>query len=107
MNDTPVRQIDLQVAAKQAMLENGFEPEFSPQVQRQLEELKAHPPQFEPSTNIRDLRNLLWSSESLDVHIALYCRLGKWCSHCHVAGRLDRQREERRSERCDSVLVLV
>jgi VacB/RNase II family 3'-5' exoribonuclease len=67
MNDTPSRQIDLQAAAKQVMIENGFEPEFSPQVQQELEELKAHPPRIEPSPNIRDLRNLLWSSIDNDT----------------------------------------
>jgi len=49
------------------MLENGFEPEFPPQVQQQLDELKAHPPQIAPSTNTRDLRNLLWSSIDNDT----------------------------------------
>jgi exoribonuclease-2 len=49
------------------MLGNGFEPEFSPQVQQQLGELKAHPPQVAPSANIRDLRNLLWSSIDNDT----------------------------------------
>ena len=49
------------------MLDNGFEPEFSPQVQQELEELKAHPPQVAPSANIRDLRNLLWSSIDNDT----------------------------------------
>jgi len=48
--------------AKQAMMDNGFEPEFSPQVQQQLGELKVHSPQIAPSANIRDLRALLWSS---------------------------------------------
>jgi exoribonuclease-2 len=67
MNDTPFRQIDLQAVARQAMLGNGFEPEFSPQVQQQLGELKAHPPQVAPSANIRDLRNLLWSSIDNDT----------------------------------------
>jgi exoribonuclease-2 len=67
MNDTPSRQIDLQSAAKQVMIEKGFEPEFSPQVQQELEELKAHPPRIEPSPNIRDLRNLLWSSIDNDT----------------------------------------
>jgi len=67
MNDTPLRQIDLQAVAKQVMIENGFEPEFSPQVQQALEELKAHPPKLEPSPNIRDLRNLLWSSIDNDT----------------------------------------
>src|SRR6202521_2561390 len=67
MNNTPFRQIDLQAVARQIMLENGFEPEFSPQVQQQLAELKAHPPQVVPSANIRDLRNLLWSSIDNDT----------------------------------------
>jgi VacB/RNase II family 3'-5' exoribonuclease len=62
MNDTPSRRIDLQAAAKQVMIENGFEPEFPPQVQMELEELKAHSPKVEPSPSIRDLRSLLWSS---------------------------------------------
>ncbi len=49
------------------MLQNGFEPEFPPQVQQQLEELKSHPPQIAPSTTIRDLRSLLWSSIDNDT----------------------------------------
>src|SRR6202795_4151136 len=67
MNDTPILQIDLKAAAKQVMNENGFEPEFSPQVQQELGELKAHPPKIEPGPNIRDLRNLLWSSIDNDT----------------------------------------
>jgi VacB/RNase II family 3'-5' exoribonuclease len=67
MNNTPVRQIDLQAAARQVMIENGFEPEFPPQVQQELEELKAHPPKIDPGPNIRDLRNLLWSSIDNDT----------------------------------------
>lgn len=67
MNDTHFRQIDLKTAARQVMIENGFEPEFSSQVQQELEGLKAHPPKVEPSTNIRDLRNLPWSSIDNDT----------------------------------------
>jgi VacB/RNase II family 3'-5' exoribonuclease len=67
MNDTPVRQIDLQAVAKQIMLDNGFEPDFPPHVQQELEELKTHLPQVAPSANIRDLRNLLWSSIDNDT----------------------------------------
>jgi VacB/RNase II family 3'-5' exoribonuclease len=67
MNETPSRQIDLQAAAKQVMIENGFEPEFSPRVQQELEKLKAHPPKIESNPNIRDLRNLLWSSIDNDT----------------------------------------
>src|ERR1700726_3014671 len=62
MNNIPFRQIDLQAAAKQVMIENGFEPEFPPQVQQDLEQLNAQPPPVAPSSSIRDLRNLLWSS---------------------------------------------
>src|ERR1700682_5386274 len=67
MNDTPIRQIDLQAAAKQVMIENGFEPEFPPQIQQQLTELRVHPPQVGPNANIRDLRDLLWSSIDNDT----------------------------------------
>src|SRR5216110_3164937 len=59
--------VDLQTAAKEIMLEYGFEPEFSPQVRQQLAELKAHPPQIAPENPIRDLRNLLWSSIDNDT----------------------------------------
>jgi VacB/RNase II family 3'-5' exoribonuclease len=67
MNNAPIRHVDLQAMAKQAMLENGFEPEFPPQVQQQLGELKAHPPQVAPGANVRDLRDLLWSSIDNDT----------------------------------------
>jgi exoribonuclease-2 len=53
--------------ARQSMLANGFEPEFPLQVQQQLAELKAHPPQVEPGANLRDLRSLLWSSIDNDT----------------------------------------
>jgi exoribonuclease-2 len=62
MNTIHVSHFDLQAAAKQTMLENGFEPEFSPQAEEQLLQLAAHPPKVVPSGTIRDLRNLLWSS---------------------------------------------
>src|ERR1035437_8012660 len=67
MNTTPIRHVDLQAMATQEMLANGFEPEFPPQVQQQLDELKAHPPQLAAGANIRDLRNLLWSSIDNDT----------------------------------------
>ena len=67
MNDTPIRSIDLQAAARQTMLENGFEPDFPPQVQQQLDKLKTNSPQVAASANIRDLRNLLWSSIDNDT----------------------------------------
>ena len=67
MNDNPVRHIDLQAAARQVMLENGFEPEFPALALQQLAELKSHLPQVAPSAAIRDLRNLLWSSIDNDT----------------------------------------
>src|ERR1700675_804213 len=67
MTDTPFSQIDLKAAAKEVMIKNGFEPEFPPKVQKELEELKAHPPKVEPNPNIRDLRSLLWSSIDNDT----------------------------------------
>jgi VacB/RNase II family 3'-5' exoribonuclease len=67
MNNTALPQDSLLAAAKQAMLEHGFEPAFSPQVQQQTDQLKAHPPQAAPSADFRDLRNLLWSSIDNDT----------------------------------------
>ncbi|MBV9216286.1 MAG: RNB domain-containing ribonuclease [Acidobacteria bacterium] len=46
--------------AYEAMTENGFEPEFSPQVLEQIKQIQAESP---PSTHgVRDMRDLLWSS---------------------------------------------
>jgi VacB/RNase II family 3'-5' exoribonuclease len=67
MNDTRSSPIDLQAIAKQVMLQYGFEPDFPPQVPHQLAEIKAHPPQIVPGPNVRDLRNLLWSSIDNDT----------------------------------------
>jgi exoribonuclease II len=67
MNNPPIHPVDLQALARQTMLENGFEPEFSSQVQQQLTNLLAHPPQAAPGANVRDLRNLLWSSIDNDT----------------------------------------
>ena len=59
--------IDLQAAAKRVMLAHGFEPDFSPAVQRQLAELQRHASQGAPGDSRRDLRNLLWSSIDNDT----------------------------------------
>jgi VacB/RNase II family 3'-5' exoribonuclease len=67
MNPTHSNRIDLQEAARQTMLENGFEPEYPPQARQQLAELKARPPQVAPGGDVRDLRNLLWSSIDNDT----------------------------------------
>ena len=49
------------------MLENGFEPDFPPAAQQQLAQLKGSPPQVAPAQDVRDLRNLLWSSIDNDT----------------------------------------
>jgi exoribonuclease-2 len=59
--------MDLIALAKQAMLANGFEPDFPPEVPQQVAELKSHPPQISVSNEVRDLRNLLWSSIDNDT----------------------------------------
>jgi exoribonuclease-2 len=62
MNDNRPAHFDLQAAARQIMLEHGFEPDFPPEAAQQLADLRAHPPQMAPGGDIRDLRQLLWSS---------------------------------------------
>jgi VacB/RNase II family 3'-5' exoribonuclease len=59
--------LDLQAAAKEIVQRYGFEPDFPPQVPQQLADLKAHPPQIAAAGEIRDLRNLLWSSIDNDT----------------------------------------
>jgi exoribonuclease-2 len=59
--------LDLQAIAKQVMQQHGFEPDFPPQVPLQLGDLKAHPPQIAAGKDVRDLRNLLWSSIDNDT----------------------------------------
>ncbi len=59
--------IDLQSVAKEIMRQRGFDPDFPAAVQQQLAELRAHPPQIEAGRNVRDLRNLLWSSIDNDT----------------------------------------
>jgi VacB/RNase II family 3'-5' exoribonuclease len=67
MNTNQIRHVDLQEMARQAMLENGFEPEFPAPVGQQLAELRAHPPQAARDATVRDLRNLVWSSIDNDT----------------------------------------
>jgi len=66
MNNAHPSHFDLQAAAKQIMLENGFEPDFPSEVQQQLAQIKSAPPQSS-GTDVRDLRNLLWSSIDNDT----------------------------------------
>ena len=67
MPDASPSHLDLQATAKQVMLQHGFDPEFPPQVQQQLVALKEHPPQIAAGGDVRDLRNLLWSSIDNDT----------------------------------------
>jgi len=59
------RAFDLQAAARQCMMERGFEPDFPPEVARELAALVANPPKSNASAE--DLRHLLWSSIDNDT----------------------------------------
>jgi exoribonuclease R len=67
MKDIRSSNFDLQAIAKQIMLAYGFAPDFLPPVVQQLASLKTNPPQFASGGDIRDLRNLLWSSVDNDT----------------------------------------
>src|ERR1700693_4674749 len=67
MPEATLSHLDLQATAKEIMQQHGFEPDFPPQVPQQLADLKAHPPQIAAGGDIRDLRNLLWSSIDNDT----------------------------------------
>ncbi len=58
---------DLQAIARQVMLQNGFQPDFSPEVQEQLARLQHRPSPASNATDAKDLRNLLWSSIDNDT----------------------------------------
>jgi VacB/RNase II family 3'-5' exoribonuclease len=52
------------------MRARGFDPEFPPDVDRQLAQLAAHPPVIAPAAgnrDVRDLRDLVWSSIDNDT----------------------------------------
>jgi VacB/RNase II family 3'-5' exoribonuclease len=66
MND-PRSSINLQAIARQVMQAQGFQPDFPPETQKQLADIRAHPPQLTPSDKVPDLRNLLWSSIDNDT----------------------------------------
>src|SRR5260221_13180763 len=67
MNDPRPSSINLQAIARQVMQAQGFQPDFPPETQKQLADIRAHPPQLTPSDKVRDLRNLLWSSIDNDT----------------------------------------
>ncbi|HET7209918.1 MAG TPA: RNB domain-containing ribonuclease, partial [Terriglobales bacterium] len=67
MTNSHSSHFDLQQAARESMIERGFEPDFPPQVQQELAILQSNPPSLRSDGNIRDLRNLLWSSIDNDT----------------------------------------
>jgi exoribonuclease-2 len=67
MNNQNPSHFDLQAAARQIMLENGFEPDFPPEVRQQLANIKSNPQQPAAGADVRDLRHLLWSSIDNDT----------------------------------------
>jgi len=65
MNNSHPSHIDLQAMAREVMIQNGFEPEFPPAVAQQLAQIQGQPKS--PAGDVRDLRNLLWSSIDNDT----------------------------------------
>jgi exoribonuclease II len=58
--------LDLKARARQAMLEAGFQPDFPPEVRREIQSL-TQPPRSQVGPSVRDLRSLLWSSIDNDT----------------------------------------
>jgi len=67
MNHAQPSHFDIQAAAKQVMLDNGFEPDFPAAALQQLTEINSKPPQVAAGKDVRDLRSLLWSSIDNDT----------------------------------------
>jgi exoribonuclease-2 len=67
MNHAQASHFDLQAAAKQVMLDNGFEPDFPAAALQQLTEINSKPPQVAAGKDVRDLRSLIWSSIDNDT----------------------------------------
>jgi exoribonuclease-2 len=67
MNGAKLSHLDLQATARQIMIAEGFEPDFPAGVSQQLAEISEHPPTLAPSSAVRDLRSLLWSSIDNDT----------------------------------------
>ena len=66
MNNDRPSHADLQAMARQIMLEHGFEPDFPSAVAQQLAQIR-NVPSDGASPDVRDLRNLLWSSIDNDT----------------------------------------
>jgi len=67
MHDGNASHLDLQTIAKTIMEQRGFEPDFPAAVSDQLAKLRQNPPQIAAGGDVRDLRNLLWSSIDNDT----------------------------------------
>src|SRR5436309_684531 len=67
MGNANPTHIDLQAIAKKIMIDRGFRPDFPPEVQQQLAALRNRPPKMAAEGDVRDLRNLLWSSIDNDT----------------------------------------
>lgn len=61
MNHSP-GNVDLRSVAEQVVRARGFDPRFPTEVQNQVSLLQRHPTAVSPGGDIRDLRNLPWSS---------------------------------------------
>jgi exoribonuclease-2 len=59
-----VNLMDLQDAARQEMIDHGFQPDYPPEVSRQVASLRNQKPDTDGA---RDLRNLFWSSIDNDT----------------------------------------
>jgi VacB/RNase II family 3'-5' exoribonuclease len=59
--------LDMQAIAKDVVRQHGFQPDFAPAVQQQLQLLRAHPPAITAAGSVRDLRSPLWSSIDNDT----------------------------------------
>jgi exoribonuclease-2 len=66
MQDPNPSHLDLQDTAKEIMQQHGFQPDFPAQVQAQLLTLGKQPV-ASPPRDVRDMRNLLWSSIDNDT----------------------------------------
>jgi exoribonuclease-2 len=56
-----MNHVNLQAAAHEEMLAHGFHPDFPPQAQTQIAQIRAAKP-VAPGPAVKDLRTLLWSS---------------------------------------------
>jgi len=57
---------DLYAAAHQTMIDEGFHPDFPPDVEQQMAALRLHP-ELPSKDGVRDLRTMLWSSIDNDT----------------------------------------